>query len=354
MTARTQTLSPPVGLHRQYRRFVYRRQLALAGLALTTLSCWLFDISLGPANLSLSQIFDGVWDASAVSSATSVILWDIRLPQSLMALVVGAALGLAGAEIQTALHNPLASPFTLGVSAAATFGAGLAIVLGWTMFGLGSNYAITLFAFLTASIATMMILALTRRYGGTHTVVLFGIALLFAFEALVWLLQFLADGDALQQIVFWTMGSLGRVTWEHVAIVGTVVVICLILSARQVWQLTALCNGEEQARSIGVAVERVRFAVLLRVSLLSATAIAFVGTIGFVGLVGPHIARLTLGEDHRYFLPGSALAGAIMMSAASTLSKTLVPGITLPIGIVTALVGVPVFIALVLGKRRQA
>ncbi len=342
-------------LSSQYRRFVFRRQLALGAFAIVAVGCWMLDVSLGPAELDLATILRGLQDRASLSAGEAVILWDIRLPQSLMALLVGAALGLAGAEIQTALHNPLASPFTLGVSAAATFGAGLAIVLGWDFFGLGATYAVTAFAFVTAAIATVLILVMTKRFGGgAHTVVLFGIALLFAFEALVWLLQFIADSDALQQIVFWTMGSLGRVEWQHVAIITVVLLVCITLSARQVWQLTALCNGEEQARSIGVAVERVRVAVLLRISLLTATAIAFVGTIGFVGLVGPHIARLTLGEDHRYFLPGSALAGAIMLSGASTLSKSLVPGITVPIGIVTALVGVPIFMALVLGKRRAA
>ena len=138
-----------------------------------------------------------------------------------------------------------------------------------------------------------------------------------------------------------------------VALLAAVLALCALWSARSAWQLTALRAGEDQARSFGIAVERVRLITLLRVSLLAATALAFVGTIGFVGLVGPHIARLVLGEDHRYFLPGSALAGALMLSGASILSKTLVPGVVLPIGIITALVGVPMFVAL-LGRRRSA
>ena len=185
-------------------------------------------------------------------------------------------------------------------------------------------------------------------------VVLFGIALLFSFEALLWLLQFIADSNALQQIVFWTMGSLGRATWTKIGIVGMVLSLCLLWSARQAWALTALRAGEDQARSFGISVERLRLVTLLRVSLLAATALSFVGTIGFVGLVGPHIARMLLGEDHRYYLPGSALAGALMLSLASILSKALVPGVVLPIGIITALVGVPLFMTLVLRQRRAA
>lgn len=340
-------------LARGYRRFERRRRLAVAALAVAMTLAVALDVALGPSEFPLARLLAGLWDSASLTPAQAVILWDIRLPQAVIAVLVGASLGLAGAEIQTALHNPLASPFTLGISAAATFGAALAIVLGLDLLGLGATYAITLLAFLSAAGATVLILLLARSYGASvETVVLFGIALLFSFEALVWLLQFVADSDALQEIVFWTMGSLGRAGWEQIAVVAAVLALALALSMRRAWTMTALCGGEDQARALGIAVERLRLAVLLRVSLLAATAIAFVGTIGFVGLVAPHIARLLLGEDHRYFLPGSALAGALMLSLASSLSKSLVPGVVLPIGIVTALVGVPMFMVLILGRRR--
>lgn len=346
-------MEAPPSLARDYRRFIQLRRLALAGLALAVTLALLLDVTIGPSEFPLGQLLAGLWDRDSLPPAQAVILWDIRLPYAVMAVLVGASLGLAGAEIQTALNNPLASPFTLGVSAAATFGAALAIVLGLDLFGLGETYAVTLLAFLCAAGATLLILTLARSYGaGVETVVLFGIALLFTFEALGWLLQFMADSDALQQIVFWTMGSLARASWEKIAVVAVVLSLALVFSLRQVWSMSALCGGEEQARSLGVPVERLRLVVLLRVSLLAATAMAFVGTIGFVGLVGPHIARLLLGEDHRYYLPGSALAGALMLSLASTLSKSLIPGVVLPIGIVTALVGVPLFMLLILGRRR--
>ncbi|MBW7901751.1 MAG: iron ABC transporter permease [Rhodocyclaceae bacterium] len=342
------------GLAAAYRRFSFLRQLLLAALALALLASLVADVATGPSRFPLADVWRGLVDAASLSPAQAVILWDVRLPYAVMAVFVGASLGLAGAEMQTVLNNPLASPFTLGVSAAATFGASLAIVLGFDLFGLGQHLAIPFLAFLFAAAATLLIQALARSYGATvDTVVLFGIALLFTFEALGWLLQFIADSDALQQIVFWTMGSLARATWPKIAVVATVFAVCLAFSLRQVWVMTALRGGEEQARSFGVAVERLRLIVLLRVSLLAAAALAFVGTIGFVGLVGPHIARLLLGEDHRFFLPGAALAGALMLSLASIASKSLIPGVVLPIGIVTALVGVPLFMALILGRRRR-
>jgi iron complex transport system permease protein len=342
------------GLAAAYRRLSFVRQALLTGMALLLLASLVVDIATGPSLFPLADIWRGLFDAESLSTAQAVILWDVRLPYAVMAVLVGAALGLAGAEMQTVLNNPLASPFTLGIAAAATFGASLAIVLDFDAFGLSQYVVIPLLAFLFAAAAAALILALARSYGATvDTVVLFGIALLFTFEALGWLLQFMADSDALQQIVFWTMGSLARATWPKIAVVAAVFAVCFALSLRQAWTLTALRGGEEQARSFGVRVERLRLVVLLRVSLLAAAALAFVGTIGFVGLVGPHIARLLLGEDHRFFLPGAALAGALMLSLASIASKSLVPGVVLPIGIVTAMVGVPLFMALILGRRRR-
>lgn len=340
-------------VHR-YRRFVALRWWALLGLGLAVLAVFAADIAVGPAAIPVETLLRGLWNPAALSPGQAVILWDVRLPYAVMAVLVGAALGLGGAEMQTVLNNPLASPFTLGVAAAATFGASLAIVFGLDLPSWGETSAIPLLAFVFATGAILLILALTRSLGSSvDVVVLFGIALLFTFEALVWLVQYLADSNALQQIVFWTMGSLTRATWSKIAVLAAVLVICLIAAMRGVWAMTTLRNGEDQARSLGVQVGRLRVVVLLRVSLLTATALSFVGTIGFVGLVGPHIARLALGEDHRLFLPGSALAGALMLSLASIASKTLVPGVVLPIGMVSALVGVPLFMALILGRRRS-
>ena len=338
----------------RYRRFALRRLWLLAALTAVLLGALVLDVSTGPSALAFADVFAGLLHPAQLPLAQRVILWEVRLPYAVMAVLVGASLGLAGAEMQTALNNPLASPFTLGVSAAAAVGASAAVVSGFPLMAWGENMAVPLCAFVGAACATALIQLLAWRQGATvDTVVLFGIALLFSFEALLWLLQFIADSNALQQIVFWTMGSLGRATWTKIGIVGSVLLLCLMWSAHQAWALTALRAGEDQARSFGIAVERLRLVTLLRVSLLAATALSFVGTIGFVGLVGPHIARLLLGEDHRLFLPGAALAGALMLSLASIASKTIVPGVVLPIGIVTALVGVPLFVLLVLGRRRR-
>jgi iron complex transport system permease protein len=340
-------------LARSYRAFTLRRVLVLGGFVAATLVSLLCDVATGPAMLSLGDVVSGILDPGGLSRAETVIVWDVRLPYAVMALLVGASLGLAGAEMQTVLNNPLASPYTLGISAAATLGASLAIAVDLSLTGLALDVAIPVSAFVFAMAATALILLFSRLYGANvDTIVLFGIAMLFAMEALVSLIQFIADSDTLQQIVFWTMGSLGRATWPKIAIVAVVLGCCVAVSATQVWRLTLLRTGDDHARALGIAVERLRLGVLIRVSLLSAVAVAFVGTIGFVGLVGPHISRMALGEDHRFFLPGAALAGAMMLSLASIASKAIVPGLILPVGIVTALAGIPIFVVLIVLQRR--
>lgn len=345
---------PATGLVQGYRRLLWRRW-AWLGLLLTLLLVSLVqDLATGPAGLGWWDVLRAVVAPEPMDAATQVIIFDIRLPYALMAVVVGAALGLAGAEMQTVLNNPLASPFTLGIGAAATLGASLVIVLNVSLFGLGPQLMLPLAAFIGAALSCGLLLLVARALGtAVHTLVLFGIALLFGLNALVGTLQFIADADALQQIVFWTLGSLARADLPKVALVALVLALCLAMAMAQAWQLTTLRVGEEQARSLGIRVGRLRTLALLRVSLLTGVSTAFVGEIGFIGLVGPHIARLLLGEDHRFFLPASALAGALLLSLSSIVSRALLPGVVLPVGLVTAMVGVPLFIGLILSRSRS-
>ncbi|HET8850057.1 MAG TPA: iron ABC transporter permease [Marinobacter sp.] len=339
----------------QYRHFVFRRLICVIGLAMAAVAALLVDVASGPSMLGLADVVHGLLNPGQLDAGTRVIIQDIRLPYALMAVAVGACLGLAGAEMQTVLNNPLASPYTLGVGAAATLGASLVIAFNLSVFGLAVHVLLPLSAFVFAAAASLLILLLSRILGASvNAVVLFGIALLFGINAVVGLIQFVADAESVQQIVFWTMGSLARASLDKVAIVAGVLVVCLPFSLRNAWAMTLLRSGEEQARSLGIRVERLRLIVLMRVSLLTAAAMAFVGEIGFIGLVAPHIARLMLGEDHRFLLPGSALAGALLLSLSSIASKLLVPGVVLPVGIVTALVGIPLFLALIVGRSRRA
>ncbi|WP_428060101.1 FecCD family ABC transporter permease [Dickeya oryzae] len=324
----------------------------MAVMAVAIVASLLLDFMLGPSGLPLDVLWQTLTDPANADAGSRVIVWDIRLPYALMAVVVGLALGLAGAEMQTILNNPLASPFTLGVSSAAAFGAALAIVLGIGIPGVPAQWFISANAFLFALLAALLLDGITRwTKVATSGVVLFGIALVFTFNALVSVLQFVANEDTLQGLVFWTMGSLARSSWEKLGILLAVLAVVMPLSMMSSWKLTALRLGEDRAISFGINVRRLRLTTLLRISFLSALSVAFVGPIGFIGLVAPHIARMIFGEDHRFYLPASALTGALVLSLASVVSKNLLPGVIIPVGIVTSLVGVPFFLSIILRNR---
>src|SRR5580698_2177088 len=360
MSTPTTTLSSsdPTRAHdesvRRYRRLTRRRAGWLVVTALLIVASLLFDLRTGPSGLPISTLIHTLLGSGLADPGTREIVWQIRMPYAVMALLVGASLGLCGAEMQTILNNPLASPYTLGVSAAAAFGASLAIVLDIAIPGVSQTWVVSANAFVFA-VLSALVLDLVARWRGMSTtgVVLMGIALVFAFHALVSLMQFIASADALQGLVFWTLGSLARSDWPKIEVLAVALVLGLPLSMRNAWKLTALRLGEDRAASFGIDVRRLRLGTLLRVAALSALAVSFVGTIGFVGLIAPHIARTLFGEDHRFYLPGSMLIGAVTLSLASIASKLIIPGVLIPVGIVTALVGIPLFLGIVVRSQGQ-
>lgn len=338
-----------------YRRLVLRKRLILIGLVILLLCSVLLDLALGPASYSLREVLGALFSPDSASPQVRVVMWDIRLPVALMAVAVGAALSLAGAQMQTILNNPLASPFTLGISAAASFGAALGLAFGVALFPLAAQFMVQLNAFIMAMLSALLIHFLSMRRGvTTETIVLLGIALVFTFNALLALVQFFATEQAVAAVVFWTMGSLTKATWPKLGVICLVILIILPVFAKRAWALTALRLGDDKAASFGINVRSLRFQTLIMVSLLASFPVAFVGTIGFIGLVGPHIARMLIGEDQRFFLPASLLAGSLILSASSVVSKTLIPGAIFPIGVVTSLIGVPLFISLILGGKKNS
>ena len=328
-----------------------RRALVTVGVGTALAASFAADLATGPAVLPIPAVLRSLAGAGA-DPMTDAIVRTLRLPIALMAAVVGAALGMSGAVMQTVLNNPLASSYTLGISAGAGFGAALAILYGAAL-PLPEAWAIPLAAFAFAGLACAMVAGAGRLRGATpELLVLAGIACLFLFQALLSLLQFLASPEALQQIVFWLFGSLLRSSMGKVGVVSAVLACVLPVLLLDAWRLTALRLGDERAQALGVRVGALRMRAFVAVSLLTGAAVAFVGTIGFIGLVAPHIARFFVGEDQRHLLPASAVFGALLLSAASVVSKLIVPGTVFPIGIVTALIGVPFFAWLVLAAGR--
>ena len=339
---------------RTYKAITGRKYLILVSLAALLVLTLISDILIGPAHLSIWEVASTVLWPGSSDVVSRVVIWDIRMPMALMAVIVGASLAIAGAEMQTVLNNPLASPFTLGISAAAGFGAALAIVLGVSVVPFAGTFLVTVNAFFFAMLASVIIYAFSRLRGATaQIVILLGIALVFLFSSLLAMLQYVASEEALQQVIFWTLGSLVKASWPKVGIAFGVLLITTPLFIRHVWTLTALRLGDSKAQSLGVNVDALRLQALIAISVLASAAVAFVGTIGFVGLVAPHVARMLVGEDQRFFLPVSALTGAVLLSVTSIVSKSIIPGVLFPIGIITSLVGIPFFVSLILTQRRQ-
>lgn len=337
--------------YREWRRFMICA--IFLGIALVSM---VFDIATGPAWLTPKEVLDALlspfFGKEGISETTLAIVFDIRLPVALMALVVGAALGIGGAEIQTLLNNPMASPYTLGLAAAAGFGASLIIAFG--SFGLPLLFAVPFGAFLMTMVSAAILFgcAAMRRFNSSM-LVLVGIALLFLFQSLLSLVQYLSTPEISQVILFWLFGSLTKSNYVYLLVMFVVTAISAVLLMRDSWKLTALRLGENRAKSMGINLAFLRFKTLLIVSIMTATAVSFVGVIGFIGLVAPHIARTLVGEDQRFFLPSSMLCGAAFLSIASVLSKVIIPGSLFPIGIITSFVGVPFFFWIILSRRRM-
>ena len=312
-------------------------QLAIApGEVVGSLLKWMgWTTSLAPAD-------------SVVEATLSVV----RFPRIVMALAVGAALAVAGALMQAIFGNPLAEPGVVGVSSGAALGASTAIVFGISAAGGG----VALLAFVGGLGATLLVYAVARAGGRTEvvTLLLTGIAInAFAQAGLAFVL-FLADTASREQIVFWQLGSLAGSVWSEVVIVLPVLIVGTVLAVMLASQLDLLSLGERNARHLGVDVERLRIVAIVLVALLTGVAVAFAGIIAFVGLVVPHIIRMALGPAHRGLLVASALGGGALLVVADLLTRTLVEGADLPIGMLTALVGGPFFFALLYQQRRRS
>ncbi|MBH1933438.1 iron ABC transporter permease [Streptomyces sp. AV19] len=279
------------------------------------------------------------------------VLWNVRLPRVVLALLVGASLGCAGALMQGVFGNPLAEPAVIGVSMGSAVGAVASIALGLSFFG---NWTITACAFVSGLVTVLLVYALSRSGGRAEvvTLLLTGIAMNAFTGALIGLGVFLADNAQVSQIAFWQLGSLAQATWGKVTAVLPCAVVGLAVAPLYARRLDLLALGERPARHLGVDVERLRLVLVLVVALLTAAAVAVAGVISFVGLLVPHLLRMAAGPGHRFLVPGSAVGGALVLVSADLAARTAVQPAELPLGVLTALVGSPFFFWLLRRARR--
>jgi iron complex transport system permease protein len=333
-----------------------RSAVILAVSAVVVGLLFLVDLWVGSVNLSAGEVWRGLLSGSE-NDATSYIVRGFRLPKAIVAALAGAALGASGLQMQTLFRNPLAGPYVLGISSGASLGVAL-FVLGAPLMGMTSamaivqNIGIVGAAWIGAGLIFLLIVAVSRRIKDIMVILILGMMLGSVAGAVVEILQYFSSEGAVKSYVVWTMGSLGSVTLAELWLLVPVIVVGFGLSVAVIKPLNALMLGEQYARTMGVNVGATRALVFASTTLLAGTVTAFCGPIGFVGLAVPHIARIVFGEaDHRTLMPATIVLGAAVVLACDILSG--LPGRTpLPINTITALVGIPVIILVVVRRRK--
>ncbi|KFF98495.1 iron ABC transporter permease [Streptomyces scabiei] len=331
-----------------------RRVVAwVAGLAALLVSVAV-AITIGPADIGVVDVWSTVvahlgWGHTELTPIRDGIVWNLRLPRTLLAAVCGAGLAVCGAVMQSLLRNPLADPFVLGVSSGASTGAVVVVVLGVG----GGALSVSGGAFLGAVVSFGLVLLLSHTLGGTtDRVVLVGVAAMQLFSALTsFMVMTAADAETTRAVLFWLLGSLSGADWADVTVCLAVLVVVLLVCLGHTHALDAFAFGQDAAASLGVSVARTRLVLLCATALLTAALVASAGAIGFVGLVLPHAARALTGSGHGRLLPAGALAGAVFLVWVDTLARTVLDPQEVPVGVVTSLIGVPAFVAIMYRTR---
>ncbi len=342
---------------RKYRRLVAKRGLFL-GLSLILLFVVAgIALSLGSADMTFFDAYAAVFarafpNTFHVSGLADTVVWTLRLPRIFLAVFAGAALAMGGSITQATLRNPIATPYTLGVSAGAGLGAAIGIIYG-TGF-LNGEFVIIGNAFVFSLIPVAVILLLVKRKGAApETLILAGIAMVYIFSACTTILQYFAESNAVSTTVFWIVGDLSRAAWWQLPYILGVLVICILINIKLAWDINIMKMGDDTAKSLGVEVDRTRTIVLITACLSTATVVSFTGAIGFICLVAPHICRAVVGGDERYLIVSSAVFGAILLLVADIVARRLIAPVVLPVGAITAFLGGPMLLYLLVRRRRM-
>ena len=346
-------------LKKEYFSVNHRKRLLLAGLAVGVVLAILWSLNVGPAAVDLKTVWAVLCDLfeqnESLTNGQRVIVLQVRIPRIAASILVGVLLANSGLLMQGVFRNPLVSPYTLGVSNGAAFGASLAIIFSAGMTSVtASNNLVSIFAFLFAAITMYLVQAIGRMAkNSTKSLLLAGVAVSYLFSSLVSFIKYVVDVEKLPELVFWQMGSVSDATWPQILILLIAAVMGLAVMTFYAWDLNVMATGEESAISLGVNYKWVRRIAFFFSTLMTGVAVAFAGTIGFVGMVAPHAARMLVGNDYRYTVPTASLCGALLLLIADSLSRMLVTAIALPIGVITSMIGVPFFIWLIIQKRQE-
>ncbi|MGI5984695.1 MAG: iron ABC transporter permease [Clostridiales bacterium] len=329
----------------------------IATLFVLLIVCIIVSASVGSSSVNfeivlktLCSYFSGV----AVEDVYRSIVMDVRLPRVFCAVFAGASLSMAGLIMQGVFQNPLVSPYTLGVSNGASFGASLAIIMSAKLSFLGFGIYLTpIFAFIFSMLTMLLVYTISKLTNhDTRTLILSGVAIGYLFSALVSALKYISDVQSLPELVFWSMGSLSGLKWNVVFLLLMVFAVCFVISICKGWNLNVMALGYEESTALGVDYRKMLVLSFVVTTILTATSVAFTGVIGFVGLIAPHVTRMLIGGDYRYCIPASALMGSLLLLISDTLARTMFSPVEIPVGIITSFIGVPFFLYLIVRRRK--
>ena len=339
---------------REYQASRRSKLIFLGAFVLLFLILVGYKITLGEYQIDFFDVYATIWNHitdNIVNPQADNVVFQQRMPRVLTAILVGIGLAIAGAAMQSMLKNPLADPYTTGISSGALFGATLAMTLG--IYIVGGYYGRVLNAFVFALVPAFFIVALSRwKKPSPSMMILVGIAIMYIFNAFQSYMMLRADPNSAASVYTWTVGSIGMTTWEQIPILFIVSLFGLVALFLMTRTLNALNSGDAYAKSLGINVDRTRIICLIIISLVAAGIVSFTGVIGFIGLVSPHIARIFVGSDNRILIPASALLGACMMLICDIVGFLIV-GATLQIGIITAMIGGPIFMIILIAQQKE-
>lgn len=343
---------------RSYRRFSRRKGMIIAVLLVIAVAVAFLEIPFGPYDIGFSSAYGVFFDhlmGHPIEGTDDYVVWEKSVPRMIAVLTAGLAMGVCGAAMQSTLKNPLADPYITGISSGAHFGVSLATIGGvFLVPGITGDLGLILDAFILSLVPALAIVSLSsvRHRTGPTTMILIGIAVMYLFNACTTMLKLSASDEKYASVFSWSLGTLGSITWEVLPFLVLASLVVLVFFCSMQAQLNLLANNDDLAAASGLNVKRARLVSICVVSLVTATVVSFTGTIGFVGLVAPHIVRIFMGSDNRYLIPASGVMGALILAAADCIAIEITPT-GLPVGVITSIIGGPIFIYILIKQHRR-
>ena len=341
-----------------YQKYIAKKLLFIIICVIGVIITIGYAATIGSANLTALQVYETIYNhffnKANIDVTQDWVVFTVRLPRIMTGMVAGASLGIAGAAMQSMMKNPLADPYTTGISSGASFGATLALGLGLTFFGIGGSAGIIVMAFVFSLIpAAVIILVSSMRHTSAATMILAGIAVMYLFNACTTIIKLTLSEQSLSAVYQWSIGDLSGSTWESFTVITIFCVFGGIILMAMSKKLNILITGDKNAKALGLDAHKLRILLLIIISLMAASVVCFTGIIGFVGLVAPHIVRIFLGSDNRYLIPASAAFGAVLLMVSDLVSRVIIAPTFLPVGVITAFIGCPLFMWLLIRARKS-